>query len=211
MVLAGSSPIRQRKKQSCYSGYLNKEICSLLWQSKTLSIKPFSSSNQSTHPSKGLGIGHRSHEEEWFGYKKLPAALEQKMAGFLQAVREVRKEYGYPKELIGNMDKTRCILICRETHLSTEKGLKLSQCGLQEQTNVISLWCWQQQLMVRCSRRWSSSKGKEIWGISVYQSEQCLVYTMLVILQPYCHCLFAGIGLYVCKKKVGWMNLEAVD
>lgn len=38
--------------------------------------------------------------------QKLPAALEQKMTDFLQAVRLVRVGYNYPKELIGNMDKT---------------------------------------------------------------------------------------------------------
>ena len=38
--------------------------------------------------------------------QKLPAALEQKMTDFLQAVKVARKEYNCPKELIGNMDET---------------------------------------------------------------------------------------------------------
>ena len=38
--------------------------------------------------------------------QKLPAALEQKMTAFLQAVREARVGYDYPKNLIGNMDET---------------------------------------------------------------------------------------------------------
>lgn len=38
--------------------------------------------------------------------QKLPAALEQKMATFLQSVREARLQHKYPKELIGNMDET---------------------------------------------------------------------------------------------------------
>lgn len=38
--------------------------------------------------------------------QKLPAALEQKVKDFLQAVRSARVGYNYPKELIGNMDET---------------------------------------------------------------------------------------------------------
>ena len=38
--------------------------------------------------------------------QKLPAALEQKMTDFLQAVREARKEYDYPKEQRGNVYET---------------------------------------------------------------------------------------------------------
>ena len=38
--------------------------------------------------------------------QKLPAALEQKITGFVHAVKETRVGYNYPKELIGNMDKT---------------------------------------------------------------------------------------------------------
>ena len=38
--------------------------------------------------------------------QKPPAALEEKMATFLQSVQEVRKESKYPDDMIVNMDET---------------------------------------------------------------------------------------------------------
>ena len=87
--------------------------------------------------------------------QKLPAALEQKMTGFLQAVKDARVGYNYPKELIGNVDETP-MYFYMSGNTTVEKRGKKTQSGLQEQGNATSLWYWQ---MERCSHHWSSSRG----------------------------------------------------
>ena len=87
--------------------------------------------------------------------QKLPAALEQKMTAFLQAVREARVGYDYPKNLIGNMDETPMYFDMSGNTTIANKGTKtISQSRLLVQRNATSLWYWQLLQMGRCSHQW---------------------------------------------------------
>lgn len=135
--------------------------------------------------------------------QKLPAALEQKITSFLQAVRVARKEYSYPKELIGNMDETPMYFDMTNNKSVEKKGAKT--------VSICTTGAEKRHLTVVLA---ATADGQMLPPMIIFKGKRALKnisVPRLVNAYPMLH-WFHGIsfpptviGLFVYRKRVGWM------